>query len=841
LIHIQPKFYDFPSVLLSNITGALNCKIPEISELGETYDTDIFCIAETWCNENVPDDALRMSNYSFYRRDRADGRAGGGLICYINENIPVIKVWSELDEVHLETLFITIRPKRLPRGVSHVTLGIVYHPPKSDDWVMSQHLIKSFDFIHQKYPQSGFIICGDFNHMKDSYFKNTCQLFQIVKRPTHGKSTIDLVYTNLKDHYESPLHVAGIGLSRHQTIILKPSHKCKQKPQKLIVEKRKISNQNKLKLLGEIEDVNWVELFKANTCDDKFSIFMNILNKLIDKHMPLVRTYTNNNDRPWVTDRFRKLIRCRQFYFSSGNDSLFRFYRNKVNRERKKLKSNFVTTTLANLKKENTKQWWQLIKSITGQNTQNNHMQRLANTSFDGDLQRLANEINNSFQRVSSHLQPLKHINKGEFIIPDEYIISVDQVENRLSKINITKSPGPDGIPSWILRYACRSLAAPVCAIWNSSLRESYIPMVWKSANTVPLPKVSHPSSFDKDLRPISLTPILSKGLEFFTRNWFFNIFKPHIDSFQYGSQQKCSTVIALAQLIHQWLYATETKLPVIRILLLDFKKAFDLVDHNILLDKIKTINTPPFLTSWLSSFLSDRQQRVKVGGALSEWANLNAGVPQGTLLGPALFLLHINDLQTACPSVKYVDDTTLWESCPSDISNSNIQAAANDVMNWCSRNNMQINCDKTKEMVIDFGKKRKIIPEILMGDKVLERVDMTKLLGIIINNKLTWGDHVDYICKKVSKRIYFIRLLKRAGISSHDILQVYYSIIRSVLEYACEIWHPGLNKCQTNQLEYIQKRIIKMIYPNTPYDDAIIEHKIPTLAERRDVTFTKK
>ena len=596
LTHIQPFIYNFPSVLLSNITGALNNKIPEINELGKQYNTDIFCLIETWCNTDIPDEAISIDNFSLYRRDRQDGRAGGGIMCYIKEDIPDTKVWVELNIQSLETLFITIRPKRLPRGISHITMGIIYHPPKSNDWLMSQHLIDSVDIIRQKYPSTAFMICGDFNHMKDSYFKKSCQLYQLVKYPTHGTSKIDLCYTSLKDFYKDPIHESGIGLSRHQSMVFIPHNKCVNKPEKLTIRTRKITKQNKVDLLSDIKQVNWTDIFKANTCEQKFKLFTDIISNIIENHIPIVETKKNNNDMPWVTDRFRELIKKRQFHFYSGNNALFCFYRNKVNRERKKLKENFVKSTLTTLKSGDAKNWWDLIKTITGKKTKTNHMQRIANTSFNGNMHHLSNEINNFFQRVSAHLKPLDHMEITEFIIPYKYIISVDDVAKQLSKINTKKSVGPDDIPSWILRDACHNLAAPVCSIWNASLSQSYVPAIWKSANTCPLPKVSIPNNIEKDLRPISLTPILSKGLEFNVRNYFMEYFTPHIDNYQYGSQKKCSTVIALAQLIHEWLLASESQAPITRILLLDFKKAFDLVDHNILIDKLSSINVPPFL-----------------------------------------------------------------------------------------------------------------------------------------------------------------------------------------------------------------------------------------------------
>ena len=191
---------------------------------------------------------------------------------------------------------------------------------------------------------------------------------------------------------------------------------------------------------------------------------------------------------------------------------------------------------------------------------------------------------------------------------------------------------------------------------------------------------------------------------------------------------------IALAHLMHSWLQSLENTTSVIRILLIDFSKAFDLVDHNILLNKVSDIGTPTFLTSWIHSFICDRRQRVKIGKTFSSWVNLNAGVPQGTLLGPATFLLHINDLKTDCRSVKYVDDTTIWEACDKKRLNSKIQITANQACTWCQKNNMKINTDKTKEMIIYFSKTVSNIEPILMNDSKLEQVSHTKLLGVIIH-----------------------------------------------------------------------------------------------------------
>jgi hypothetical protein len=657
--------------------------------------------------------------------------------------------------------------------------------------------------------------------MKDSYFKRTCHMTQLVKQPTHGSSKIDLFYSTLSTFYSEPTHLPGIGLSKHHTLILNQSGKTTIRPKHIYITKRKQNDSNKTILKQNLANVSWNSLYKAKSCQEKYEIFSNTLNVMIDTYLPFSTSKSNNNDHPWVTSKFLSLIKKRQYYFKTGNEVMFKFFRNKVNRERKYLKNRYVTNTVNNLKKENPKQWWKCIKSITGQVTRNESLQNLADDYTNGDVDELAESINITFQNISSHLVPLTPKTNEEYIIPDKYIIGVDEVYKQLSRINVNKSPGPDGIPSWILKEMAYELAPVICSIYNHSFRDSYLPQIWKCANTCALPKTSPPKIIEKDLRPISLTPIISKGIEYYARNWFMEHFKNTIDTTQYGSQKDCSTILALSQLIHEWSIASESKTPVIRILLLDFSKAFDLVDHNILLNKVRNTGAPEFLTSWFYSFLTNRKQRIKIRDKVSSYANIHGGVPQGTLLGPVAFLLHINDLQTSNKSVKYVDDTTIWESCSTEFEKSNIQSSADEVIKWCKNNNMKLNIDKTKEMLIYFGKKDLSFPSIRINNQSLERVRKFKLLGVIINDKLSWGDHVEYICSKTSKRLYFLRLLKRAGISPEDIIQIYCSIIRSVLEYACVIWHPSLTKLQNNKIELIQKRAVKIAYPDMVYEDA--------------------
>ena len=172
---------------------------------------------------------------------------------------------------------------------------------------------------------------------------------------------------------------------------------------------------------------------------------------------------------------------------------------------------------------------------------------------------------------------------------------------------------------------------------------------------------------------------------------------------------------------------------------------------------------------------------------------------------------------------------------CSKSCVNSSLQTAADEVAQWTTTNNMALNYDKTKEMRICLKKETPYIPPITINDIQIEQVHSTPLLGVTISQGLTWQLHIDDITTKASQRLYFIILLKRAGIEPHHLVKIYTTIIRSVIEYACQVWHTSLTIRQTNQLESIQKRAMRIIFYGMRYNDAIATAEIPTLADRRE------
>lgn len=268
----------------------------------------------------------------------------------------------------------------------------------------------------------------------------------------------------------------------------------------------------------------------------------------------------------------------------------------------------------------------------------------------------------------------------------------------------------------------------------------------------------------------------------------------------------------------------------------MDFRKAFDCVNHNVLERKFKENNFDPHVTSWFLSFLHNRYQYTVVNKMMSKVNLSSAGTPQGTITGPSNFKLLINDLTFDIFYIKYVDDlTAVTDSI--DPNDNTMQRAVDNLFNWCNVNDMKVNAKKTLELIITFGRSQKCSVPLLntpVGEQI-QRCNSYKILGVIFNENLTWDDHVEYILSKAAKRFYVIYALIRAGVADADIVTIFCSLIRSILEYACQVWHPGLTKKQSNSIESVQKRLLRILFPDSSYSESLTLSGLQSLHNRRE------
>ena len=358
---------------------------------------------------------------------------------------------------------------------------------------------------------------------------------------------------------------------------------------------------------------------------------------------------------------------------------------------------------------------------------------------------------------------------------------------------------------------------------------EGYLPPVWRQA------EVNPPRSITSDLRPISLTPVMSKCMEAFVVRWLLDTIGAKLDPCQYGNIKGRSTTLALIRMMHDWATASDQNRAMVRVLLVDFGKAFDLIDHNILVTKLETLQVPAALVRWIHAFLSDRRQRVRLQDDVSEWLSVNGGVPQRTKLGPILFLVMINDLRFDVPTVKYVDDTTVYECIPKNGS-SCLQSEADALSQWCDSNGAKINTRKTVELRIDFSKLPRETSPVNIYSNDISTVSSTKLLGVVVSNDLSWSQNTDAICKKASQRLHYLVHLRRAGLDSKQLVALYCSFVRPILEYCMCVWHFALTKTSSSSLERVQERALHIIFGfDKSYDECLEKSAIVSLKERRE------
>ena len=628
-----------PSLFLSNLRSLVN-KIDELSGTVSSLSLDIVVITETWLSPNVNNSAINLNGFSIFRRDRCDGRRGGGVCVYVNDRMPVVHL-KELSHPEVESLWLLIKPKRLPRGFNSIILAAIYHPPKSDDRALLTHLIESLDSTLTSYPASAIIIAGDFNQFRHSQICNSFSLKQVVKQARRGSNILGKIFTNASKFYNVPEILPPVGFSDHNSVLIKPLKQCMNSRSTRMVRDTRSPNR---KLVSEaLSSINWSPLYKMDSCNDKFHYFSFIVNGIVNQYLPMKRIKLDSSDKPWVTTEIKRLISKRQAAWNSGNNIMFHLYRNKVNMLCKRARSRFYNSNVADCFESNPHKWWSNIKNIAGLSVTKNVSTILYNgQSYSGSA--LANLFNDKFVAVGRTLPPFSWSSIAVDDVPPDFFISIDEVEKALISVKCHSAASPDEISPWFFRENSASLSRPLASIFNASIQEGIIPLWWKSAKVSPVPKSSPALDIDSDFRPISHTPIVSKILEPFPYSWLLRSVSGQIDNLQFGALRRSSSTMALLYMFHKWYEAMDTPGTCLRICTLDFSKVFDRIDFNILLQNLINMGIHPVLINWIANFLTDRRQRTRIGPNYSCWRPINGGVPHGTKLGPLLFLIVVNE-----------------------------------------------------------------------------------------------------------------------------------------------------------------------------------------------------
>ena len=332
------------------------------------------------------------------------------------------------------------------------------------------------------------------------------------------------------------------------------------------------------------------------------------------------------------------------------------------------------------------------------------------------------------------------------------------------------------------------------------------MPKSFKDANVTPIPKRSSPS-LPSHFRPISLLPILSKVLErFVSRKWFLPFIsdKAHPSQFASLPGTTNNTTTALTLLYHRILKFLDSSPGVVRILTVDFAKAFDKILHSGIISASIKFSLPKESIAWISSFLADRRQRVRANHQTSSWQQVSSGVPQGSVLGPLLFCMFIDDLQSVgvnSSTIKYADDLTILHFLR-DPSDDNLQSEFDHILSWSVSRCLPINTDKCFVLDICTKKSVTLSPIYVPNGSSLPQVSSLRLLGVTISSDLKWKLHIDNVLKKCYKRIFLLRNLRRSGCPLPPMLTAYNATIRSILLYS----YP----CFCNLPKYLQLKLLR-------------------------------
>ena len=469
------------------------------------------------------------------------------------------------------------------------------------------------------------------------------------------------------------------------------------------------------------------------------------------------------------------------------------------------------------------KKTWSIIKEVLNKKRSskiNDTFKYNNQTTTDKDI--IANKFNEYFVNIGSTLAssiPQGGPSYKTYLPPpNEHTIYLEPTNtDEVTKIitNLSNSaPGHDEVKLDDIKPVMCNLIQPLTYIVNLSLIQGIFPNELKKAKIIPLYKANDPMLFN-NYRPISLLPLFSKLFERIMYNRLIKFINKHklLYKYQFGFRKDHSTYMALIILIDKITAALDRGDFTVSVLI-DFRKAFDTVDHDILLDKLYHYGIRGVAFEWIKSYLSDRQQQVSYNGSTSSYKTMNCGVPQGSILGPLLFIIYINDLSNVSnilTSVLFADDTTLIASdCNLTTLIHRFNTELVNIVHWLNANRLSLNIDKTNFMIFRPKNRNDNRPDITINGSRINEVEKAKFLGVIIDNKLSWSDHTKYVIQKISKGIGII-IKARKYFTQVTLINLYNTMVLPFISYCIHVWGKAAS-IHLNKIHILQKKIIRIL-----------------------------
>ena len=824
------------------------------------HNFTVIGLSETWLDEDNCD-LFNMNGYTFESVCRKE-RTGGGVAICVKEGISyVVRKDLCLSDDMIECIFIEITNESI--GINHnVVVAVIYRPPNTDMKIFNEKVIYLLDVLKKE--KKICYLSGDFNIdcFKSEKHKGTADFLDImyshsyipmITRPTRvttkSASLIDNIYTNNLQGIQNTLSgLLTTDITDHFAIfhVLRT---LKDKESDLFFWKRCLNTENKRKFSELISNERWIETLNNEEAQLSFTAFQAKLKNIYDSAFPKIKVKMRySNRKPWLSDELREEIKKKNKLFakskrypSAFNESLYTDYRNKVTRALRKAEKNHFNN-LIEINKNNIKKTWNVIKTIINKNKVNNIQTnfKLSNGLITSDKYIISEKFNDFFINVGPNLaKTLKNTNKTvNFYLkrPLTYNLFLNPVdESEIQNIFKTlknAAPGYDEIKMEPLKLVLEYIIVPLCHVCNLSLSQGIFPDELKIANVIPLHKKDDSMQFS-NYRPVSLLCSLSKVFEKIMYNRLVAFLETYkiLYEYQFGFRKSHSTYLAIMSLLDRIIKCLENGDCVIGVFL-DFSKAFDTVDHSILLQKLYHYGVRGVALQWFQSYLSDRQQYVTYNGVSSNMKKIKCGVPQGSILGPLLFLIYINDLADICKnvfSIFFADDSNIFKNGKDlHILQATINSELSAISEWLNVNKLFMNVSKTQYMVFSRKKFRDCQINLNIDQKSLTQVHKSKFLGIVIDDQLTFKDHIAHVSSKVAKGIGII-CKARNVLNKDSLLSLYYAFIYPHLSYCNQIWG-NIPITTLNKLVVLQKRAVRIIcgvHPRTHTGPLFEELKI--------------
>ena len=706
---------------------------------------------------------LSISGYTFYTNFYVSlpklGRSGKCGICVFVSDVFIVSQIS-FSPSSLEQVWIELRLV----GSDKLLLGCIYCSPSGDTHDSVQQLISTMKEACD-YGASHLMIVGDFNlpqidwenesssapdtHPSHCFIEcvQNCFLYQHVRQPTRNRmgevpSVLDVIFTNEQGMVTNVEYLPGSGSSDH--VVLKLSLICYSGVRTLPFAQRTRIDYEKLKTT--LASVNWTPMTAMNM-ENAYSFFKEKMSYSVDmcSHPSSTKSKTKNLYMNGRAIQLKKRKAHLWKHYTRTHDVIdharYATCRNSLRRLTRKLRKNYERQLVSRIK-EDPKAFWTYTSSRLKARCRVGDLRDDTGTVFSSNQDK-ASILNSFFSSVFTEEgvdDPPELTCELDCPPVDDIDLSTESVARKLSSLKPSSAPGPDSIHPRVLRDSASTLATPLHILFRKSIDSGTLPLDWKTGNVVPIYKKGDRQS-PSNYRPVSLTSVPSKVLETFVRDCLIS----HMSELglfhtaQHGFMPKRSCSTQLLEVMEDWSSAFEDGQP-LDVTYLDFAKAFDSVPHKRLLSKLKAYGVRGKLLRWVESFLTGRLQRVLIQGDKSDWCPVTSGIPQGSVLGPTLFIIYINDLPTCVTNRigMFADDTKVYCRVPPAVSISPLQQDLDALVQWSEKWLLHFNASKCK--VMHIGSRNPCLNYNLCG-VIIDEVLAEKDLGVVMNCQLNFHE----------------------------------------------------------------------------------------------------